>query len=262
MIPANDIIEWSEFAPWYSTEQVEQDLVISRSLVELFSDEIIRGNLAFRGGTAIHKLFLHPQPRYSEDIDLVQIEPRPFGPLIDRIRDALSFLGEPKRIRKKQSNTLIFKFDSEIQPVQPLRLKVETNCREHNSVVDVELKNYEVKSSWFQGSCEIKTFQVEELLATKLRALYQRKKGRDLYDLYKAISLNSPDSQKVLKNYDAYMRASTAKAPTRNQFLNNLDEKIKDDLFLRDTDSLLRPEEKYDPDGAYNLIRKELIDKL
>ena len=71
MIPSRDIIEWSDFVPWTSNEQVEQDLVISRSLVELFTDEIILENLAFRGGTAIHKLFLSPQPRYSEDSTIV-----------------------------------------------------------------------------------------------------------------------------------------------------------------------------------------------
>lgn len=58
MIPSQYIIEWSGIAPWKANEQVEQDLVISRSLVELFSDDFIADKLAFRGGTALHKLFL------------------------------------------------------------------------------------------------------------------------------------------------------------------------------------------------------------
>ncbi len=52
---------------------MEQDLVISRALVELFSRKTIAENLAFRGGTALHKLHLAPAMRYSEDIDLVQM---------------------------------------------------------------------------------------------------------------------------------------------------------------------------------------------
>ena len=79
MIPQQYITEWSEFAPWQANEQVEQDLIICRSLVELFSDEIIAEKLAFRGGTALHKFFLEPQPRFSEDIDLVQISAEPIG---------------------------------------------------------------------------------------------------------------------------------------------------------------------------------------
>ena len=84
------ITEWSEIAPWKANEQVEQDLIICRSLVELFSDGFIAEKLAFRGGTALHKLFLEPQLRYSEDIDLVQISAEPFGPSIDKIRNLLS----------------------------------------------------------------------------------------------------------------------------------------------------------------------------
>jgi len=58
-------------------EQVEQDLVICRALVEIFSDDWLASSLAFRGGTALHKLYLNPQPRYSEDIDLVQVRAKP-----------------------------------------------------------------------------------------------------------------------------------------------------------------------------------------
>jgi len=37
MIPLNDIKAWSYNAPWINDEQIEQDLVISRSIIELFS---------------------------------------------------------------------------------------------------------------------------------------------------------------------------------------------------------------------------------
>ncbi|MGH2469017.1 MAG: nucleotidyl transferase AbiEii/AbiGii toxin family protein [Chloroflexota bacterium] len=40
-----------------------------------------------------------------------------------------------------------------------------------------------MKSPWFTGSADVPTFALEELLGTKLRALYQRRKGRDLFDL-------------------------------------------------------------------------------
>ena len=61
MIPQAHIMEWSQQVPWQSNEQVEQDLVICRALVEIFSDEWLAGSLAFRGGTALHKLCLQPQ---------------------------------------------------------------------------------------------------------------------------------------------------------------------------------------------------------
>ena len=56
MIPAMNIIAWSQRAPWAEQRQVEQDLIISRALVEIFSDDFLRAELRFRGGTALNKL--------------------------------------------------------------------------------------------------------------------------------------------------------------------------------------------------------------
>lgn len=73
MIPRAYIEAWRAEAPWVQATHVEQDLVISRALVEIFARPELSSSLAFRGGTALHKLHLRPAGRYSEDIDLVQI---------------------------------------------------------------------------------------------------------------------------------------------------------------------------------------------
>lgn len=135
MIPRRYIEEWKAFAPWPNDAQVEQDLIIERALVEMFSDEIIRNSLAFRGGTALHKIFMKPQVRYSEDIDLVQISADPINVLI-RIREKLKFLGFKRSVKQNgNNNTIVYRFDSEIPPVISLRLKIEINCREHFNVL-------------------------------------------------------------------------------------------------------------------------------
>lgn len=101
MIPEIAITQWRNIVPWTDAKQVEQDLIICRALIAIFSDDYLAERLAFRGGTALHKLYLSPQPRYSEDIDLVQIKAEPIKPTIDRLRDVLSFLGEPKVKQKR-----------------------------------------------------------------------------------------------------------------------------------------------------------------
>jgi len=73
MIPVAFITEWRKHAPWSQDAWVEQDLVISRALVEIFRVPAVAERLAFCGGTALHKLHLSPAVRYSEDIDLVQV---------------------------------------------------------------------------------------------------------------------------------------------------------------------------------------------
>ena len=135
MIPKAYILEWQKHAKWKSNAQIEQDLVIERALIELFSNEIICDNLAFRGGTALHKIFLKPQLRYSEDIDLVQIRPGPIKPLMVEIGKAMSFLGNKRSIKQNVNmNTVVYRFETEIAPVVKSRLKLEINTREHFAV--------------------------------------------------------------------------------------------------------------------------------
>ena len=263
MIPRSHIMEWSQQVTWQSNEQVEQDLVICRALVEIFSDETLANSLAFRGGTALHKLYLHPQPRYSEDIDLVQINGEPFGPLADRIRKRLSFLGEPKRSLKAHNFTLYYRFLSEIPPVFNLRLKVETNTREHFTVHGLKQIPFEVKSSWFEGNCHLTTYRLEELLGTKLRALYQRKKGRDLYDLFIALRQKPElDVDALLHSYREYISFSAEKPPTRREYLLNLEAKMQDSDFLGDTTALLRPDVPYNHHEAFDLVKNRLIHRM
>lgn len=143
MIPQAHIIAWRQQVPWQTNEQVEQDLVICRALVEIFSDEFLAGKLAFRGGTTLHKLYLNPQPRYSEDIDLVQIT-----------------------------------------------------------------------------------------------------------------------AEEIIRCYQKYMIFSVENPPSRKEFLDSMELKMKDDQFLGDITALLRSEEKYDAKEAWDLVREMLIAKL
>jgi len=204
MIPKEHIIEWKETVPWTDAQMVEQDLIICRALVAIYNDNFLSSHLAFRGGTALHKLYLSPQPRYSEDIDLVQIQPGSVGVILDRLREVLSFLGKPVIKQKRNNNTLVFKTESTFPPIVSIRLKVEINCKEHFTVLGFAKIPFEVKSQWFNGSCEITTYQLDELVGTKLRALYQRKKGRDLFDLQKALENPNINPDNVVKCYREY----------------------------------------------------------
>ncbi len=184
MIPADYIAEWRQHVAWVPSAQVEQDLVLSRVLVEIFGDPALAESLAFRGGTALYKLHLTPAPRYSEDVDLVQTRAEPIGATIDRLRSRLdSWLGEPRRTRNEGRVRLVYRFASEDTEPLPLRLKVEINSREHFSVLGLESRPFEVRSRWFTGSASISTYTLDELLGTKLRAL-PASEGRDLFDLW------------------------------------------------------------------------------
>lgn len=184
MIPNSHIQAWRAHAPWPEHRQVEQDLIICRALCDLFNAPALAGKIAFRGGTAIHKLLFEKPLRYSEDIDLVQTRPEPIGPTVDAIRDALSWLGRCSREQAGHSLHLVFKFAPESEPQSTLKLKVEINTREHQGLFGTQRYPFVLSNEWHESSAEIVSFSPEELLGTKLRALLQRRKNRDLFDLY------------------------------------------------------------------------------
>lgn len=262
MIPQAAITEWSEFVSWRDEVQVEQDLIICKALVEIYKDDYFAKNLAFRGGTALHKLYLHPQPRYSEDIDLVQVQAGPIKETYDHLRDALAFLGEPKVKQKKHNNTLIFRLQSSGMPSLPIHLKIEINCKEHFSVLPMVKEPFEVKSLWYEGSAELLTYQLDELVGTKLRALYQRRKGRDLYDLYKVLTMANVNVDNVIRCYREYMAFVVDHSPTYKEYVLNMEEKMQDDEFLGDTKNLLRSDDTFDPIHGYEIVKSNLIDHI
>src|SRR5260370_32123077 len=185
LIAKDFITEWREYAPWVTDAQVEQDLVISRAIIEIFRNENLARHLAFRGGTALFKLHLRPAARYSEDIDLVQIAPSPIGEVFDSLRSVLDpWLGEPRRQIKEGSVNLVYRFTSEDEPSKAMRLKIEINSREHFAELGHVRVPFEMKSRCWNSTANVTTFALEELLGTKLRALYQRRKSRDLFDLW------------------------------------------------------------------------------
>jgi len=212
VIPRDFISEWRREAPWTTDEQVEQDLVISRAVAEIFRVERLAHRLAWRGGTAIYKLHLRPAARYSEDSDLVQITAEPNGETFDELRSVLDpWLGEPRRVLKQGRATLVYRYSSEEAPPRVMRLKIEINSREHFTELGHTSIALEVRSRWWSDVAQVTTFELDELLATKLRALYQRKKGRDLFDLSYALRKHAASPQRIVSCFDRYMREAGAR---------------------------------------------------
>jgi predicted nucleotidyltransferase component of viral defense system len=262
VIPKADIVAWRKFAPWVNDAQVEQDLIISRAIVAIFQNPVLAERLAFRGGTALHKLYFDIPRRYSEDIDLVQIISAPIGQVIDLLQDALNgFLGSPRRKQTEQSVTLIYRLESEGPPVVQMRLKVEINTREHFTVEGYQKQPFAVQSRWFKGNCEITTYTLEELLATKLRALYQRRKGRDLFDLWLGITEGKADAERIINIFKHYMENEGQTVDGMN-YEKNLQEKMIHRGFLTDLKPLLPADTTYDIEMAFLRIRNDLLLKI
>lgn len=265
MIPQHAITAWRLYAPWSSPEQVEQDLVLSRAICQLYSDPEIAADLVFRGGTALHKLFFETSGRYSEDLDFVQIRQEPIGKTVELIRGCLDpWLGMPNWKQNHGRFTLYYRFQTETEPVVTRKVKIEINTREHFKVYPYITKKFEVNNTWYTGEANVLTYSLEELLGTKLRALYQRKKGRDLYDFWYAMQqipeINQDSVINAFEHYMTFVNCSVSRA----EFEKNIFLKNQDPLFYQDIFPLLSGElaKSYSGHDAYQVGLQSFIEKM
>ncbi|MCG2760975.1 MAG: nucleotidyl transferase AbiEii/AbiGii toxin family protein [Candidatus Delongbacteria bacterium] len=121
---------------------------------------------------------------------------------------------------------------------------------------------FEVENGWFSGKTAIRTYNLNELLGTKLRALYQRSKGRDLFDIYYSNLMYDLNYDQILTCYNKYMTFSAGKPPSKKEFLLNIKDKENDPNFSGDMTALLRTGINYDQSAAVLWLKKELIDRM
>ena len=240
MIPAQNIVAWGNVVPWADQRQVEQDLIISRALVEIFSDDMLRNALRIRGGTALNKLHFPAPLRYSEDIDVVRTAAGPIGPILDRLRVVLEpWLGRAQFDQSSVAPKFRFRAEAEDGSGVPIRLKIEINTREIEAFDGPAALSLEILNPWFSGEADISTFSLEEMLATKLRALLQRDKGRDLYDLAHALEVfEDLNVNRIIEMFGCYLGLS-GQAISRAQAEERMFAKLAKPRFLLDVRPLL-----------------------
>ncbi len=195
---------------------------------------------------------------------MVQIKAGPIKPIMKRIKEVITFFEEPRKTQVKGHGArALYRFTSEYEEIR-LRLKLEINCEEHFHVLDWVDFPFEVESEWFEGKAQIRTYSINELLGTKLRALYQRSKGRDLFDLDYARLNMELDVDEIIECFKKYISFSTngKRPPSKKEYLMNMKEKELDPDFKGDMEALLRTEIEYDQDTAFQWLKNELIERI
>jgi predicted nucleotidyltransferase component of viral defense system len=124
-----------------------------------------------------------------------------------------------------------------------IRLKVEINTREREAYDPPAVFPFKVENPWFSGTAEISTFSNEELLATKLRAMLQRNKGRDLIDLSHALEIFTKLNAKRIVELFARYPALSNQRISRAEAEQRMFQKLERPDFLADVRPLLTAEE-------------------
>jgi len=274
---------WQTHAPWPKRSQIEQDLRLSRGVAAIFTDDVLRSHLAMRGGTVLHKAHLAPAARYSEDIDLVLTKPMNTATLEKNLLRVLTpILGVPApsifldawlalRNASKRSKILSIKFN--FIPVGLNRnetIKVDINLNEHQALyplVNVNLESLDEEGELV--TAQAISYDINEMLGTKTRALMQRQQGRDLFDLWFAWSQSQAgvtpytvDGKRAMEAFEWYL-ANEGTAMGIEEAGQLLDQRLRNPAFRQDMDTLLRPGlPKFDVDAAAPIVRNVFLAHL
>ncbi|MFC1462362.1 nucleotidyl transferase AbiEii/AbiGii toxin family protein [Verrucomicrobiota bacterium] len=246
-------------------------------MAAIFNDNFLHSQVAMRGGTLLHKVYLTPPSRFSEDIDLVVFGDRPEDHVRKALRRVLAdVLGVPKTsvwdtISLAARNTVrpsrILKMTYAVPPVSTrgpaLKIVVEANVTERTSHRPITNLPFEFPFRLDSVSAVINGYDINEMVGTKMRALFQRRRGRDLFDLYWALEHATPPvhSVAVVESFLYYLRKEGSQAG-RKEFIAILDSHLGDPGFRSDTDHLLRQGVQYDPLHAGDSVREKLLNLL
>ncbi len=260
MIPANAITSWATTRPWPSRFAIEQDLLLARVVVAIYQHPVLSQELVFRGGTCLHQVHLAVPRRYSEDLDFVRRTHTGIGHVLDAVREVAAEVGlgiAGRSISEHPKMTL--RAAAEDDPARSLRIKIEINTHETSPALPLLPLPFHVRSAWFTGSANVLTFAPAELVSTKIRALYQRKKGRDLFDLWLALTEMRLDPTEIVGCFTARYRPDGYTAALA---IANLDAKLTDRAFRTDLEPLVGAwPDGYDIDMAATLIRERLLQR-
>ena len=259
MIPPAVITAWGRTRPWPTREQVEQDLLLARAMVEIYNHPVLRNELVFRGGTCLHQVHLPNPLRYSEDLDYVRRTHSPIGPTLDALREVASSIGLATRSTQVGKYPRIKLQAAATGSDRPLRIKLEINTYETSPARPAIQVPFAVDTGWFRGGCKLTTFVPAELVATKLRALYQRSKGRDVFDLWLALEQLRLEPADILECFAPYRPANYSSAAA----IANLRGKLSSPSFRNDTDLLVTETPAgYDIDTAAERIIDQLLSRV
>ena len=235
MISQAELAHWQQVVPWVEVSQVEQDLELSRLIVEIACHPLLGSELVFRDGTCFDKLWLDRPWRYSEDLDYVRRTASGIDGVLDAIREVAAAVGFDDIATQVGRHPKV-RLRSTLVNGSRLQIKIEMNTFERSPARPTVTRRFVVESPWFTGSAEVPTFTTEELTATKIRALFQRRNGRDLFDLWLAFEHGSAALSEVVDCFAPYRPDGW----TAERALVNLTNKLDDEGFLHDLDALVQ----------------------
>ena len=245
-LTVHDVRVWADEQGISDLLFAELDYRLVKVLEALYRDDFLSERLCMKGGTAINKLYLGETSRLSVDLDFNHVGPK--EEVLKERRDVRERIVE---LLTKQDDSYVIHSERRYEQTRikvryktvagPIRsFKIEISHVERFPIVSLVKK--QVKTP--EGLADVITYTLEELTATKLRALLERFKGRDIYDLY-FISQLKPDPTVTRKMFLYYFyRARKVFNPKVHY--KNLTKRYESGNYTDDVSAFIKPTVTFD----------------
>jgi predicted nucleotidyltransferase component of viral defense system len=178
---------------------VEKDYALGWMLFGIASSSM-SSRIAFKGGTALSKVYFPGQWRLSEDLDFTLLDDTEPGDLLKalseevlpNVQNASGIPFTPKKAPFINPTYLQARFQY-VGPVSRNTLKVEIS--KEGFVGDVIRKG--VPQAFDYPRFEVTIYSLENILAEKIRTLLERGKVKDYYDVWKLLKVGGLDGAEV-----------------------------------------------------------------
>lgn len=253
---------WADEVGIFDLSLAEQDVRVSYALKDIFESDLLRSLLCLKGGTAINKLYLKNTSRLSVDLDFNHLgdkntvaKQRP-----DVRREIINVLakGDPSYqftiTRRDWYQTTIQAAYKPLFGLPSTRLKIEISHVERFPILDTKMKSFKLIDTG--ESCKVATYSIDELVSTKLRALFTRARGRDIYDIHQAGKTHL--NKRLVRKMFIYYLFRVGKAYNPKLDYNKLKERLDKKLYVDDVTGYIRQEIHFSLDRAAMTLTKNL----
>ncbi len=164
---------------------------ISNILLQL--SKLLDDSFILKGGTAINRAHLQEKNynRFSEDIDIDFISKQNLDKKIKKIKEIMSQLNGFDIESRLMHRILRFDCFYTNGLNHKDKLRVEFYLSYIQSLCVKKIKKILLKSNFIETNpCLFNVYSIEDLLARKITALFQRQEGKDIYNIYYSLDLN------------------------------------------------------------------------
>jgi len=253
----HDLKNWADEQGFADLTLTELDYRLTKTLEMIYQDSFLSERLYLKGGTVINKVYLGESSRLSVDLDFNHIGQKEQvlkerQTIRERIVNLLKKQDSSYSVRwKRRYPQTTIKAKYKTLSGQSQRLKVEISHIERFPI----LKSVKQRLKTPTGQVSITTYQLEELTATKLRAFFERLKGRDVYDLHFIFKLGL---QKVVtRKMFLYYFYRSRKVFNPKIHYKDLAMRYSSDKYVDDVTNFINPKVKFSLKEASNQIIKD-----